>query len=176
VKYWFTGDDHFNHSNIIKYCSRPFRNVDVMDNVLIKRWNERVKADDIVIHVGDFGFFRGHKNYQYYIGQLNGTKVILRGNHDNNNGVRTNIESIVMEYGGVDWWIQHRPVLKFKHNICGHVHDHWKVWKSHDKVCVNVGVDVWDYRPVDIQEIMKAISEVKEDGYSGGSDIPDSAA
>ena len=173
MKYWYIADSHFNHPNIIDYCNRPFKNVDVMDNTIIKRWNERVKPDDIVIHVGDFGFLRGHKNQQYYFGQLNGTIVLLKGNHDGNNSVRTNIESMVMRYGGEDWWIQHHPTLKYSNNICGHVHNHWKTHKSHGKVCVNVGVDVWDFRPIDIQDILKAVTNAEE-GYHGVEEIPDS--
>ncbi len=39
---FFTGDEHFGHKNVIKYCNRPFSDVDEMDREIIKRHNEVV--------------------------------------------------------------------------------------------------------------------------------------
>lgn len=36
MKYWFTSDTHFGHSNIIRYCKRPFSRVDEMNEVVGK--------------------------------------------------------------------------------------------------------------------------------------------
>ena len=35
----YTADLHFGHNNIIKYDSRPFKDADDMDHVLIELWN-----------------------------------------------------------------------------------------------------------------------------------------
>ena len=37
-KLWFTSDTHFCHENIIRYCNRPFKNVEEM-NVLVLELN-----------------------------------------------------------------------------------------------------------------------------------------
>ena len=39
--YW-TSDTHFSHANVIKYCNRPFKNVDEMNATLIENWNKTV--------------------------------------------------------------------------------------------------------------------------------------
>ena len=51
-----TADTHFNHSNIIEFCDRPFRDVEEMNETLIVNWNSKVGENDTVYHVGDFGY------------------------------------------------------------------------------------------------------------------------
>ena len=51
---WFTSDTHYGHTNIIKYCNRPFQSIEEMNQALADNWNDRVEADDKVWHLGDF--------------------------------------------------------------------------------------------------------------------------
>lgn len=76
---WFTSDHHFGHTNIIKYCNRPFKDADEMDKELINRWNEVVGPDDDVWHLGDFTL---QDNIDKYIERLNGNIYFVRGGHD----------------------------------------------------------------------------------------------
>ena len=55
---FITSDHHFGHENIIKHCSRPFRNADEMDATMVDRWNEVVGPDDDVYIAGDFSHKR----------------------------------------------------------------------------------------------------------------------
>jgi len=80
-KIFLIGDLHFNHRNIIKYCSRPFNSVEDMNKQLIKNWNSVVGKNDIVYVVGDFALCGKQKIIE--IGQrLNGRKRLVLGNHD----------------------------------------------------------------------------------------------
>lgn len=74
-------DTHFNHANIIKYCSRPFNDVHHMNEALIANWNRVIGKDDAVIHVGDFGF-GSTSDLKKIVKRLNGQLYIVWGNHD----------------------------------------------------------------------------------------------
>jgi calcineurin-like phosphoesterase family protein len=80
-KIWFTSDHHFGHKNIIEFSKRPFASVDEMNVEMIKRWNEKVRQDDIVYHVGDFALMSPGKLRQLR-SQLNGRICLITGNHE----------------------------------------------------------------------------------------------
>lgn len=78
---FFTSDTHIGHVNIIKYCSRPFGNVEDMREGLIERWNSVVKKEDIVYHLGDFSLQPRH--VEGVLSRLNRRELHLYlGNHD----------------------------------------------------------------------------------------------
>lgn len=79
---FFTSDEHYFHSNIIKpeYCNRPFANVEEMNAELIRRHNELVKPGDEVFHLGDFTFNKNR--VKEILSQLNGKHHLIMGNHD----------------------------------------------------------------------------------------------
>lgn len=167
---WFTSDTHFGHENIIKYTGRPFKDIFHMDSTLIRNWNERIKKDDTVIFIGDFCFrnTKGGKEGEgttnkskYYKDQLNGDIVFIGGNHDYNNGVNTPITGLAIEFGGKEIWCVHNPNdydPSFSINFVGHVHALWRFMKTKDgTILINVGCDVWNYRPVNFNEIMKEL-------------------
>ncbi len=80
-KLCIVADTHFGHANIIKYCNRPFANVDEMNEELIRRWNAVVNPQDTVLHLGDVGFH--YSSLFKIIPRLNGgLKRLVRGNHD----------------------------------------------------------------------------------------------
>lgn len=78
---WFTSDTHFWHRNIQQYCNRPGESVEGMNELLIQRWNERVKPNEEVYHLGDF-FFCGVTKAEEILKRLNGIKFWIKGNHD----------------------------------------------------------------------------------------------
>lgn len=80
-KIFFISDLHFNHENIIKYCNRPFPNVDKMNSSIINNWNSVVSKDDVVYFLGDF-MFGPKTNLPYFRQQLNGRVHFIIGNHD----------------------------------------------------------------------------------------------
>jgi calcineurin-like phosphoesterase family protein len=45
---WFTSDQHFGHSNIIKHRRRPFSDTQEMDKALLAKWSSVIGSRDIV--------------------------------------------------------------------------------------------------------------------------------
>jgi len=166
VNTWFTSDTHFGHENIIKYTGRPFKSLKEMDSELIRRWNARIKPDDIVYFLGDFCFRNsaGGKpgegvptRFEEYIKLLNGNIIFILGNHDYTSGVKSKMISAVLEFANLTAFCCHNPQdmhPDYKLNICGHVHQHWKSKKVGNTVLINVGVDQWNFYPVSLNEIL----------------------
>lgn len=77
-KIFIISDTHFNHANIIRYCNRPFKSVEEMNNTMIKNWNRVVSDQDIVYHLGDV-WMTGNPELLY---NLKGRKRLIVGNHD----------------------------------------------------------------------------------------------
>ncbi len=81
-KTYFTSDLHFGHANIIKFCNRPYDNVDIMTESMIKSWNNYVPEDADVFILGDVAFHLSKNKIKDIINQLNGRKYLILGNHD----------------------------------------------------------------------------------------------
>jgi calcineurin-like phosphoesterase family protein len=77
---WITSDLHFMHTHIIRYCDRPFFNVDSMTDALMATL-QKVPKDELILFGGDMAM----GNYQQaveLIRRLPGRKILIAGNHD----------------------------------------------------------------------------------------------
>ena len=79
---YFTSDLHFDHANIIKLCNRPFNSVQEMNESIIYNWNNKVNFSDMVYILGDITMNKDPEVARKYIERLNGSKVLIQGNHD----------------------------------------------------------------------------------------------
>ena len=167
-KIYISSDFHLGHFNIISYTDRPFKTAEEMNEKIIKNINDRVKIDDTLFHIGDF-CFKGTINSkpgeglilksQHYESLINGKVIFISGNHDKAGQGRTPIESMAIKLGGYRIKLVHNPKFAdplYNINLCGHVHNNWKIkYLSSQSVVINVGVDVWKFMPIDINEILK---------------------
>jgi len=197
---FFTSDNHFDHANIIKYCGRTIfmtpediiiynkvknlpreeqrkfmiskESLEKMNLEQIRRWNEVVKKEDLVFHLGDFCLSKSSEtpnarkdSFLYFRRQLNGNIIFIKGNHDKNNKNKSIIENMGINYGGERIFLTHNPVHanpSYKINLVGHVHNNWKIKELNDKsTMINVGVDEWDFRPITINEILSEYTKFK---------------
>jgi len=83
MKTYVTSDLHFFHQNIMKFCpeTRPYKDVEDMNQSMIREWNAKVAAEDTVYILGDVAFAPTNKAVEI-LNQLNGDKILIVGNHD----------------------------------------------------------------------------------------------
>ena len=168
TKVFFISDTHFGHDKIIEYCNRPFDNVSEMNQIMIENWNSVVGKNDLVFHLGDFAF-RNKVDIKNICKQLNGRKILKRGNHDreSNEFYRNCGFENVYEYAIV---YQNFYILSHANmyltadapwaNIHGHIHNNHKVTCMLDNknLYYNVSVEVIDYTPISFQKIKEYYS------------------
>ena len=78
---FFTSDWHIGHENSIKFDNRPFRDLDHMHKEFVRRFNVTVPKNGLTYFLGDIAM-GNIEAAKFVISQLNGTKVIIVGNHD----------------------------------------------------------------------------------------------
>lgn len=169
---YFTSDTHFGHGGILRWSGRPFPNAEEMDKELIRRWNETVKPEDTVYHLGDFGFHSTAEQLDPILGQLNGEIHLVLGNHDYNPDIEKfaywRISSfqdyLETTVDGQPLVLCHYPMSEWNGSfrgtwhLYGHAHNQWPKsrWKRLD-----VGVDGHDYRPWSMAEIRREMMSHK---------------
>jgi len=166
---WFTADHHFNHVNIIKYCNRPFKNVEEMNTVLINRWNEVVKKGDIVYHLGDFAFEDPRK----FRVRLNGDIHLILGNHDKRitkHKLQTLFGHVTQQYmvKSVDphIWLCHYKMCVWEQSHYGvwhlYGHSHGKSNEKNNMLSFDVGVDTHNFYPYSYEEVKEKMLKKQE--------------
>ena len=159
-----------------------------MNDELIRRWNETVSSDDEVWVLGDVALGPIADSLAL-VERLAGRKTLVTGNHDRcwaGNGPQGHGWLAAYHDAGVaevlQGWVPvslgpfaalacHLPYQGDSHDdrrfvgqrpadaglvlLHGHVHERWKVNGRQ----VNVGVDVWDNRPVSDAQILSALTD-----------------
>lgn len=166
---WFTADSHFSHGNIINYCGRPFETKQEHDETLIKNWNSVVKPGDTVYHLGDFGF--GDEEYLAKIGsRLRGKIGLILGNHDkrvHKEPLRSRFMFVkdvhMISSHGMRIFLSHYAhrtwFMSNQGSIMLHGHSHGNM-EPYGLSC-DVGVDCWNFTPVNILTIKELMEKRK---------------
>lgn len=176
-KVWFTSDTHFFHTNIIKYCKRPFDSIEEMNKTLIENWNNVVSDNDLVFHLGDFAF-GGFHAYETIRPNLKGHIILITGNHDIKNVNIQNLVRLSKMFDRVEEMltihIDKRPIILCHYpircypdgywNLFGHVHSgpnstSRDVLENKFKLTqYDVGVDNNNFTPISYLQIKNIIN------------------
>ena len=176
---FFISDTHFGHSRIIDYSSRPFKDVEDMNEQMVQNWNSLVKPNDTVYHNGDVAFMK-LTDFKNLLCRTNGTWHIVLGNHDkmitqnrvellkhgkiatiqHYNELKVAGEHIILFHYGMRVWNQsHRSSIM----LYGHSHGNLPPFGK----SVDIGVDCKEitpeYRPIHLDEILAYMKNRKSE-------------
>ena len=172
---WFTADHPFGHANILSpkmHCERceHFSSASEMDEAMIESWNAIVAPDDIVWHLGDFAYKTSFEHAERIFKRLRGQKHLVVGNHEKlgrqlswcsqQDFAQITVDTfsgkkhvVLMHYAMRTWPRSHRGAL----HLFGHSHGSLPGTRQ----SYGVGVDVWQFRPVSLEEVMTAMAKME---------------
>lgn len=192
-----SSDWHFGHANIIKYSPKSrghFKDIEEMNEAIIRNVNAKVKKDDIIFILGDVGFCKPEKTMMY-LARINCDKYIVFGNHDSKlreSGVFNDIHArnmakvigfssdlvisrkvgdkkmnVVMYHFPIESWdrMHHGSIHLFGHRHTDKA-DHKNINRSRD-----VGMDGNDMMPYNMDDLLIELEKnpIKFEGHHDGS-------
>ncbi len=156
----FTSDTHFSDVRILNIHRRPFPSLAAHDAELERLWNATVAPEDEVWHLGDFA--RGAADsLGALLGRLNGRKHLLIGNNDPPHTATlagwVDVQHYVeLTVDGQLLVLGHYPFRSWNGDRRGsrnlHGHSHGRLAPMARQI--DVGVDVWGFRPVTLEVLM----------------------
>lgn len=160
---FFTADTHFGHGGALGLFRRPFASVHDMDEAMIHRWNETVDPADDVWHLGDFAVRRSADEMAQILAALHGKVHLIVGNNDGPEtaslpGFASVRDYIELKMDSMRLVLCHYPFRSWNRmtrgaiNLHGHSHGRLKPMPRQ----IDVGVDVWDFRPIALEEVLTA--------------------
>ncbi len=177
----FVGSDfHWGHKNVMSFCPETrsrFRNdIAYMNEAMIKEWNALISPEDLIYLLGDIAFMSGNEAANV-VNRLNGTKILVAGNHDvktlKNNEFRSAFNEIhnylEITYNGTKIVMCHYPI--FDHNQSGrgsimlHGHRHGKPHNIPGRI-MDVGMDATGVIAVLLGDVIAKLEKIPHMNHS----------
>jgi len=165
MKIFVTSNQQFGRQGAIKLFKRPFNDVEEMNQHLIDQWNSVVSKEDSVFVLGNFMW--QPESGEKIAKSLNGSIFVIPGEYDKatkditdlKSGVEvtylsigikqlTALKSVLTYWPMLDWPKKDKGSISF----IGHPSNKYK--SDHKLKIANVRCDDWDFKPVDIQQII----------------------
>ena len=173
---FLVSDTHFGHLGVCRFMRkdgvtklRPWDTPEQMDEEMVKRWNERVRPNDKVYHLGDVVI---NRRALPTLARLNGDKVLIRGNHDifRDDEYRQYFRELRAYHVMNGMILSHIPIHteslgRFGTNIHGHTHANRVMWADPldglaEKIDTRyhcVCVEQTDFAPILFEDVIKRI-------------------
>jgi calcineurin-like phosphoesterase family protein len=184
---WISGDWHCGHPNVIHLSNRPFESLKEMEDTIIRNVNAVVKEDDILYLVGDICLGNKSKWDEIFNQIICKNIILLQGNHctwksipkDRFVCIAHSIHLRIFHqyfllchfpYRAPWWklWVHpsvrkdpRRPIDRGLYLLHGHDHRATPFCSYHPRM-VNVSVDAWKFKPVNMAEIVSLIQKSKK--------------
>lgn len=156
---YFIGCLHLGHTNISKM--RGFSSSEEHDAVLLEGIQSVITKRDKLFILGDVTM-ENARHYQL-LGQIQGFKQVVMGNHDRPTDVRRLLEHVhgvcgCMKYKG--WVLSHIPIhpIEFDYRVSRNIHAHLHDKDIDDDRYFNVDAHRLNYTPISYEEIKSRVS------------------
>lgn len=184
-KIFLTSDTHFGHDREFLWGPRGFTSVEEHDKAVIKNWNEAVKPEDTVFHLGDV-MLGDNDHGMNCLRQLNGTIYIIPGNHDTSTRIKLyktleNVRVLESEIPGLDaaaatfkykkykFYLSHHPTMTSNldadpHlkanliNLYGHTHQKKHFYEDRPYM-LHVGLDSNNNTPILLDDAIQMMKD-----------------
>ena len=162
---WFSADLHLGHTNIIKYCSRPFGTAEEMNGRILENFNSVIRPGDPLYLVGDLCWSSFNAKGWLMLLKTQELHLIL-GNHDCD-GSGKPLKHIPVEMfrsvqhvkritpDGEQVFMCHYPMVSWRNrshgalHLYGHVHGNY----TSSVRAMDVGVDTNGFMPYNWEDV-----------------------
>ncbi|SCW52348.1 Calcineurin-like phosphoesterase superfamily protein [Ruminococcaceae bacterium YRB3002] len=175
---YFTSDLHLGHRTVLKHRT-DFATIDDMNEAFIRDINDTVTGKDTLYILGDLSYRISPEDANDMIRQMNGRKILIRGNHDpeyDPSLFEEIADYLEFKYDHRIYIMMHYPLVCWKQmrhgsvQLHGHIHSSPK-YNEHNhglgRLQYDVGVDANNYRPVSIDEIAAWAASSPWEDYDG---------
>jgi calcineurin-like phosphoesterase family protein len=174
---FLVSDTHFGHAGVCRFLRndgvtklRPWDTPEEMDEFMVKAWNERVRPNDKVYHLGDVVI---NRRALKTLARLNGDKVLIRGNHDifRDTEYREYFRELRAYHVMNGMILSHIPIHsdslgRFGTNIHGHLHANRVMYQDPFEGFASrldtryhcVCVEQTDFAPILFEDVIKRIT------------------
>ena len=169
-----TADSHFGHAEAIDLYDRPFTDEAEMTSAMIDRWNETLRPDDLLVHLGDFVGDLSDSERKIRVATEVRERIavdrilLVRGNHDSKRPEYARIfDDVVdlLDHRPVDSPLRvvmtHYPLRSWRGNRRGSFHLHGHTHGRLEEIgrSTDVGVDCWRFRPIPLEPLLGLLAE-----------------
>lgn len=166
-KVYLVTDLHFLHEKMQVYCNRP----QDFNSKIVRVWQATVHPEDIVFNLGDV-IWGNQDQLKSFMGQLPGTHILIRGNHDKSHSNNWFIQagfSVVLEkvqiskvvLSHVPSFLSEKEIEEGIINVFGHFHNHgpdrWEP-RYKERITPNhylLSFEDVNYTPVCLEQVLK---------------------
>lgn len=174
---WVISDTHFNHDKDFIYKPRGFSNIKEMNDAIITKWNETVKENDIIYHLGDVMLGTDLVWAIENLSKLKGEKYLAFGNHCTDNKISFYKEHCFFKEINMGYRLRKSKLTLFLSHYPQYVAnpgDKQPVWSIHGHThqttnfkeqmfhCYHAGVDSHDCYPVNLEDIVAEIKNIRK--------------
>ncbi len=162
---YVAADLYLGYSNIIRRNNRPFMNIEEMNSVLLRNWNDTICLNDIVYFLGDISYGES-ADIDYWLKRLSGNIVFIKGeDQDFSENIDFLLDYVTVDIGSKHFCLVHNPTdapedfdgwIIHAHNYSHDLEKHPFV--DRERKTINISLEATDYRPIEFAEIEGIVS------------------